>query len=91
MDERKRLERRIRHTRWEIAWSVAAGVLCLVSWFLPVLPDEKVFHFFVGFLTPLVIMHFLYLLGVRKELPRTLEKINREMRQSDHSLGSPAA
>ena len=93
VEERKRVLRRIRLTRWQIVWYSVAVPVAAADLLLGFLglggllgflhPGEDVLDFLTGFVTPLLFIHLLTLIVRRKDLPRDLERIDRDLAKFD--------
>jgi fatty acid desaturase len=92
VEECARTRKKIRQTRWQVLWCAIAGigglVYLLLGFVFGVGTGEDVLEFLMAFAVPFLLIHFTELLDMRKDLPRTLEKIERDIKQLD---GDPEA
>ncbi len=83
--ERERIARNIRQTRWQVLYSGIAGcgglAYLVLSFIFDLTSGDDVLDFLIAFSVPLLLIHFTELLDMRKELPRTLERIDRDIRR----------
>jgi small-conductance mechanosensitive channel len=90
IEERERIKKRIRATRWQLIYTGIASLGGLIYIVLDVSASEVILDFLVGFSVPFLIIHFTAILEAMMDLPRHLEKIERDIGALSEAPTSPS-
>ena len=83
IEERERIKKRIRSTRWQLLYTGIAGlggmIYLVLNFVFGVAASEAILDFLIAFSVPFLIIHFTAMLEAMTDLPLLLEKIERDI------------